>query len=245
MSEITIPYLFELLMRRLVFIILAAVLVASLAFGYCHYLVTPKYAATAQILISNGAVVINDNEEPNPKDDISKISSADLQASMYLSDVCVDLLQSQKIYEQLSVALDEEFSPSALRGMVSVSLKEVDSIFVNITARSADPKKAVQIANTFSSLTPDFLAIYMPSAKVVPTISADHAGKTSPQTTRMTFLGFMAGAVIAYVIFLIVSLNDRTIKTKENFTAAYNIPVLGCIPNFDAASSGEEGYYGK
>lgn len=248
MNEIKISDLFNLLLRKIYIVILAAVLCAGFAFSYCHWLATPVYSASAQIIISNGAVII-DNENGNqisPTDDISRISSTDIQASMYLSNVCVDLLQSQKIYELLATALNDKYSYQALKGSISVSPKEQDSIFINISARNTNPTEAIKIVNTFVAMAPDYLNTYMPSAKAIPTIQADRASLVSPRTFRLTAIGFLAGAIIAYIIILIIDMNDRTIKDEYNFSSSYNIPVLGCVPNFVTTNANEEDYkYGK
>ncbi len=244
MNEITIPYLFELLLRRIYIVILAAVVAAGAVFSYCNWLVTPVYSANAQIIISNGAVIVDTQSELLPTEEITKISSADIQASLYIADVCVDYLKTGGMYKRLSEALNGKYTEGQLRGAVSVSLREEDSMFVNISARNTDPNEAVKIANAFAAIAPDYLKDSIPYAQVIPSDAAIGAGKVSPATTRTTMLGFIVGAILSYVIVLLIDVSDRTIKDEMNFTSAYNIPVLGCIPNFDAAA-GKDGYYGK
>ena len=244
MNDITISYLLRLLLRRLYIIVLAAVLCGGLAFSYCRFLVTPVYAANTQLIISNGAVIIEDKSESavSPTDDISKISSMDLQASMYLSGVCVDLLQSQKAYEKLSEALDSKLSYAELKKNITVSLKSQDSLFINITVKSTSKEEAIKIANTFVSLAPEYLTEYMPSAKAIPTQQANGASLVYPTTVRTSALAFIIGALVAYIIVLIVDVNDKTIKDEENFAECYNIPVLGCVPDFETVNEGGYNY---
>lgn len=246
MNEITIPYLFNLLLRKLYIVLISAVFCAGCAFGYCHFFATPIYSASAQLIISNGAVIMDNSQEVSSTDDISKISSTDIQASMYLSNVCVDLLQSQKIYELLAEALNNKYSYQTLRSLITVSLKEQDSIFLNVSTKNVDPEEAVKIVNTFVAMAPEYLTDYMPSAKAVPTTQSSKASLVAPKKARVTALGFATGALIAYAILLLIEINDKTITDEYNFTECYNISVLGCVPNFvTATAEGEEYKYGN
>lgn len=230
MKEITIEYLVRLLVRRLVLILLAAVVFAAAAFGYCRFLVDPVYRATSQIVVSNGAVII---ENVAGLDD-SKISGSDIQSSFYLADVCVGLLQTQDFYKRLADKLENKYSYGLLDSFISASLSKEESLFINISVNHTSPEEAKKIANTMVAMAPDYLKESMPSAKIMITATADNAGKVSPRTVTTTALFFVIGAALVYLISLIVDLNDKTIKGVADFTENYHISVLGAVPNFES-----------
>ena len=233
MKEITIEYLVDLLLRRLVLMLIAAAVFAAAAFGYCRFLADPVYRATSQIVVSNGAVIIEDSLG----EDGSKISGSDIQSSMYLADVCVGLLESQDFYKKLSDKLENKYSYSKLGSMISVGLNGEEDLFINIAANHGDPEEAKKVANTMVAMAPDYIKDFMPSAKIMITATADSAGKVSPRTSMTTALFFIIGAVFVYIIALIVDLNDKTIKGVSDFTATYHIPVLGGVPDFESIDS--------
>ena len=233
MKEITIEYLVDLLLRRLVLMLIAAAVFAAAAFGYCRFLADPVYRATSQIVVSNGAVIIEDSLG----EDGSKISGSDIQSSMYLANVCVGLLETQDFYKKLSENLEGKYSYSKLAGMISVGLNGEENLFVNIAANHGDPEEAKKVANTMVAMAPDYIKDFMPSAKIMITATADSASKVSPRTAMVTALFFVVGAAFVYVIALIVNLNDKTIKGVSDFTATYHISVLGGVPDFENANT--------
>lgn len=242
MNEINLMYLFRLFLRRIIIIICAAVLCAALVFGYCNWFATPIYKANSQLIITNGALIIDDTGEDAADIYNSKIISQDVQASNYLADVCVSLLETQDIYKELSANFDNKYTYQQLQGCISVALNKEDGIFINITVKNTSPDEAVKIANSFAVMAPDYLSGYFPSAKVGITYTADKAGLTSPKTVTNTFVGFIAGAAIAFLIALIVDLNDKTIKGETDFTECYNMPILGSIPDFENTEAVSGGY---
>ncbi len=260
MNNITIEYLFRLLLRRFWIIALVAVLCGTAAFSYCNWFADEVYSAKAKIIIGNGAFDFSteeDEEEGDPSSSLSslspyyytssqKISGSDIQSSMYLANTCIELLRSNTIYQDLAEALvDDRNQYGKYKGCISVSLTEEDSIFVNISANSVSPDEAVEIVNTFAALTPQYLKEYMRLADVDVIDIADGASQTAPRTVSTTVIFAVAGALIVYVLSLIIDMNDKTIKGEMDFTETYNIPLLGSVPNFEDATTAKGGYYGN
>ncbi len=256
MNNITIEYLFQLLLRRIWIVIVSAVLCAAISFTYCNWFATEIYSATAKVIIGNGAFNFGEEDEENVDLTSSlpsltaytsyKISGSDIQSSMYLANACKELLQAQPIYEQLAVAMGASKDDyNAFKRSISVNLASEDSIFITITAQSTSPAKAVEMANTFAALTPKYLNEYMPLADVGVTDTANSATMISPRTFFMTGLLGLAGAIVSYLIALIFDMNDKTIKGETDFTQTYNIPILGTVPDFDNPTSMNTGGYGN
>ncbi|MBQ0083899.1 MAG: hypothetical protein KBS52_03960 [Clostridiales bacterium] len=243
MNNISVSYLFKLLLRRLYVVIIAGVVFAAAAFSYCHWLATPVYSASAQLIISNGAVIAGTIQYDNTNSgDVSRVATTDIQASMYLSEVCNQLLKSPEMYKKLATSLDNKYTHTDLAEAFSVSLTGEESVFINISCKSISPEEAVQNANAFLALAPDFLKSYIPEAKALPTAQAEKASQVSPKTVQTTALMFIVGAVIAYAIFLIIELNDRTVKGEANFSENFNIPILGAVPDFENPENNKGGY---
>ena len=52
--------------------------------------------------------------------------------------------------------------------------------------------------------------------------------------------GAFLGAVFVFVIAIIINMMDKTIKGEKDFSANYDIPILGNIPNFKTAAREEK-----
>ena len=78
---------------------------------------------------------------------------------------------------------------------------------------------------------------------------ADHARPaTMPANTRNlgrnTVFGGLIGAILSFLVVLIVDLADIRIKDEDDIIENYTVPLLGSVPNFDSAK--KRGYgYGK
>ena len=64
---------------------------------------------------------------------------------------------------------------------------------------------------------------------------------------KNTLIGMIAGALLAAVVIAAVSfisdMKDKSVRSVDDFRAAYpNIPVLGMIPDM-TVSGGKKGYY--
>ncbi|MBO5726191.1 MAG: hypothetical protein J6S00_03930 [Clostridia bacterium] len=257
MNNITIEYLFQLLLRRIWIVLVSAILCAVITFTYCNWFATEVYSASSKVIIGNGAFNFGEEDEENVDlnsnissittiASASKISGSDIQSSMYLANTCKELLQAQPIYEQLAVAMGAEKDDyNAFMRSITVDLASEDSIFITITAKSTSPEMAVKMANTFASIAPKYLNEYIPLADVGVTDTANRALLTSPRTFLTTALLAVAGAVVSYLISLIFDMNDKTIKGETDFTQAYTIPILGTVPDFDNPTSMNTGGYGN
>ncbi len=240
MNNITIAYLFRLFIRKLAIIMLTGALFSAAVFSYCKWFATPVYKATAQLIISNGALIPNSSDVEAGMPDTTtknKVSSSDITASVYVANVCVGILDTPGIYERLSENIGQAYTKDQLNSMVSVGLRREDEIFINISTTSTDPNEAIRISNEFANLAPEYINDFLPEANAKVTAQADRAGRISPQTASNTSVAFIIGIILTYLIAFIVDINDRAIKGEEDFTMCYNIPILGVVPDFDTTSS--------
>jgi capsular polysaccharide biosynthesis protein len=199
-----------------------AVLCASLAFSYCAFIATPVYSARTSILVTNGGILTEDTDS---------ISTNDLSASIYMMNTCVDILKSQPIYKSLEEALGGKYSYKELKSGFSISKRDDENLFIDITFKSTNKEEAIQIVNTFTQLCPQSMAIEAVFVKEMD--MADSASKIYPQTLSSTAIFGILGAVISCVIIILVATLDQTIKDEEDFVENFDIPVLGAVPDFD------------
>ena len=232
-KAINIMDLMLLAWRRLWIIILTAIVFAAGVFSYCKFFVTPSYSATASILVTNGAVTISYNETTD------KVSGSDISASLYLAYTVVDILNTPDIYKKVADQLGGGYEYQNLMGRSSVARRNEDTLFVDVTFSSTDPKEAMRMANKFVEISCEYIPEFIPSSRAMIASTAIKASKTYPRTTRNTGIAAVLGAVVAYVILFIIESMNRSIKGEEDFTANFEVPLLGSVPDFETAETGK------
>lgn len=231
-KTINIMDLVMLAWRRLWIIAIAAVVFASAAFGYCKFFLTPSYSATASILVTNGAITTS------YEDTTGKIASSDISASLYLAYTVVDILNTPDIYKKVADQLGDGYNYQGLMGSSSVARRSEDTLFIDITFSSTDPKEAMRIANKFVEVACDYIPEFIPSARANVASTAIKASQTYPRTMMTTGVAGVVGAAIAYTILFIVESMNRAVKGEEDFTNNFDVPLLGAVPDFENVESG-------
>lgn len=231
-KTINIMDLVMLALRHIWIIVLAAVIFAAGAFSYCKFFITPSYSAKASILVTNGAVITSYAETTD------KISGSDISASLYLSYTVVDILNTPDIYKKVADQLGKDYNYQGLMGCSSIARRSEETLFIDVTFSSTDPKEAMRIANKFVEVACGYIPEFIPSARANVASTAIKASMTYPRTFMTTGVAGVVGAVAAYIVLFIIESMNRAIKGEEDFTNNFDVPLLGAVPDFENAESG-------
>lgn len=229
MKEISLMYLFDLALRRLWALVLAAVVFAAGAFCYCKFLATPQYTAKASVLVTNGGIMTQQIENGN-----DTISSTDISASVNLVDTVIDILKISDIYKDLAKELDGKYTYSQLKGRMSITEKENRSMFVDVSFKASNPKEAVEIVNKFVEMSPEYIVKFVPYSSVAVASTADAAALVFPRTKTTTATAALVGMVFAFALVFLIDSLDQAILGEKDFTAHFDIPLVGIIPDFES-----------
>ena len=264
MEKLSFAYLLQSVLRYL-YLVIAAVLVFALgAFFYSKYIAIPRYSATGQLLVTNGAIVASSNEYT--ESGTKKVLGSDIAASADLKPTIVRALQETALYRKLAKELTEQsrqagknitFSYGQLKSLTRVqSLSDAD-LYIDVTFTSENPSESKRIVNILLDLAKPYLTDKMENLTVTPTY-ADGAVKTYPNTLRNVFISGLLGAIVALIPIILFVFFNNTIQTENDLMDNYEIPVIGNIPDFANAKSGKGynynynyyqrggyGYYGK
>lgn len=229
MKDISLMYLFDLALRRIWALILAAVVFAAGAFCYCKFLATPQYTATASVLVTNGGIMTKSDTDGN-----ETISTTDISASINLVDTVMDILETSEIYKQLSENMDNKYSYKQLKAKTTISSKADHSMFVDVSFKASSPKEATEIVNAFVELTPEYIVEFVPYSNVAVAATADSAALVFPRTTTTSAIAALVGVVLAFAVALLIDSFDQAILGEADFTSHYEIPLVGSIPDFES-----------
>ncbi len=228
-KTINIMDLLMLAWRRIWIIILVAVIFAAAVFSYCKFFVTPSYSATASIIATNGAVTVYSDK--------STVSASDLSASLYLAETVIDILKTPDIYKDVADELGKDYNFQNLMSRATIARRGEDTLFIDVTFNSTDPKEAMRIANKFVEISCEYVPEYIPHSVAKVASTAIKASKTHPRTMTSTAVAGIIGAVIAYIVVFVVDSLNRSIKGEEDFVNNFDVPLLGSVPDFENADS--------
>ncbi len=232
MENLNLVFLFRIFYRRLLVIVLCFAVAAGAAFAYCEFIATPKYRATASVMVTNGAI-ISDDESSVKK----SVTSTDIQASLNLVDTVADILATPGVYRETAKALGDKYTYNQLMGMASIKRRSETTLFVDVSFQNSDPKEAINIANAFVNTACNYIAGVIPNSNATVAAPAVGAKLTYPRTFATTALVGLAAAAAVYIVFIFAETTNRVIRSEEDFVSQYDVPVLGSIPDFDTADT--------
>lgn len=244
MNNITVRELLNILIKNILVIIISAVICASGAYIYCEKFTDERYQASGDILVTNGGINASDSEntENNDNNDntnntSSSVANTDVSASINLLPTVRGILSGVGIYKEFATYLSENsdynYNYRALKSAATVAENDdTRSLIVTIYFELGSTKEAIDVTNHFLIFAPTYIEAKIKGSRIDAEPICDSAVKTAPQTLRSSFLAAALGMIFAYAAAFLITLLNSTIQSDEDFSARYNIPVIGNIPDF-------------
>ncbi len=218
------------------FIIIAAAMIAGIgAFCFCEFVAIPQYSAKGSIMVTNGAIISTENII-----DDDFITNTDVQASLSLAPSVAEMLNTNEIFKNLSDEIDGKYSYSYLSAISSISRRSNNSLFIDVSFTANTREEAISLVNTYLDLAPEYIKNSFKKSEIS-TFKSDSAGMVYPRTLFTTAVAGVIGALIAYAILFLIYCANSVIKGEDDFKDRFDIPVLGCIPDFSANANAK--YY--
>ncbi|WP_276876418.1 YveK family protein [Anaerococcus hydrogenalis] len=221
--EIDLLELAKKLRQHLFSILRLDVIFEALSYAASVFVVTPKYEATTTMIVSNSK-----NEDPNQKGDvdINQINANRALVSTY-SEIVKSKGVADKVIADLKLDMDygdfsQKVSIEPVNDTQIISVKVVDTV----------PERAMDIANATSMVFKDSVTKIMKVDNVQILDKANLPEKpSSPNIKKNTLVGFVLGFILGVGISLFKELSDTTFKTTDDIQEAFDIPVLGMVPD--------------
>lgn len=229
--ELDLRLLVLALMRKLWLIVLCAVILGAVAFGYTQYFVTPMYRASVTIYVNNNRLNIEGNT--------ATLTASDLSVAQRLVATYVINLKSDRVLNKVAQELDVELSAAQIRNMITAEAVDNTEVF-NVTITNADPVLATQIANAIAKVAPDEISeIVVGSSTKIIDYATVPTSPSSPNVMRNTALGAVIGIVLAAVIAILQELLDVRVREEQDVIRISDAPILGRIPDFALDDKGD------
>jgi len=214
--EITVKNLFDWVVKGIVFILVITLVFGVSVFAYTKYFVQPTY--TAQVKFFAGG----DNRG---------------NSGQSLAPQCVEVLNVNEFYDLVAKELLADtgvtVTPSGIASTIRFSSIIEDTSFFRVTVTANDPTLAYNIALAVAEQAPERVGQFeelgslgISSHPVLPT------SPSGPNVARNTLLGILVGLVLSVGIVVAREALDNRIKSPDEITELFGLPVFGVVPDF-------------
>ena len=223
MQEVDIRVLFNVLMRRLKWIVTATIIAAVALGTYTYFLVADTYRSSFSMYVMN-VTTIQEGQA---------ISSSGLVVSQALVQEYIALLNTDLVIDDVAANLREQgyvMSSNAIRK--TLTMKQVEeTALLEISSTTTNPRLSKAVCDALADVAPVKIKEVMEMGTIKETSKAATGVKVGPNVVRNTILGGFLGFVLRYGLLLLVYLTDNTISVERELKRRMNVPVLGSVPS--------------
>ena len=212
----------RLLLKRIWIVVLCVALLGAATFVYTKVAVDPLYEARISVYVNNSS-----------QKGSSYVSSSDLAVARVLAETYVNIIQSDRVLDQVIQKTGINAKASQLRGLIEAEpVNETEMFQVVVTTPNA--QLSADIANTVAEVAPGVIAeiIEGSSAKIIDFAKVPER-PASPSATKNAIVGALVGMILAAIIVFLEMILDTRILTEEDLVRLCDMPVLGNIPEMN------------
>ncbi|MCM3673369.1 Wzz/FepE/Etk N-terminal domain-containing protein [Peribacillus simplex] len=217
-ETISIKDIFKTLKKRWKLIMLLTLISALISGSISYFLLTPVYQSSTQILV-------------NQKQSDNQLDSTQIRSNIDMINTYSVIIKSPAILEKVIDELELDQSVDQLSQKITINSQENSQVF-SLTVQNSNPAKAVEIANTVSSIFQKEIKDIMKVDNV--SILAKAEIKENPTPVKpnpllniaiAVVVGLMAGIGLAFLLEYL----DNTIKDEDDIERLLDLPLLGSI----------------
>lgn len=219
-GKVDLSRIFKVLRKNIKKLITIPVIFMILSAIFTSLFVTPKYAASTQILVNQKQI---ENNVVNPNN---------VQNSLQSVNTYAEIIKSPRILERVSKELDYKYDVKELSSFVKVT-NQSNSQIINVSIVTENAKVSAKIANkvakVFAKEVPDIMDVDNVS---VLSKASDTENKVAPNITNNMLLTGLAALGLTLLIIYLKHILDRRIKTEQDVLDELQLPVLAVIQKF-------------
>lgn len=225
------------LWKRAWLIILVGAIACVGAYGGAKLLVTPTYQS------SFTAYVNNRSSQESGSD---TLTSSDLSAAKSLVQTYSAVITSRSILESAAQQAGAPYSYQELKEMVSTDTVN-DTEIIRVSVTMEDRQMAAAVAEAIAEIAPEYVAqIVEGSSMKIVDAAVIPVDIYSPNYMQIALLGAVLGVLLVAAVIVLKEILDDRVKDEGTLEDRFGIPVIGTIPNMEAAEKAGDSYgYGK
>lgn len=231
--EIDLQKLLQACLRKWWLFVVAAVIAGMLSFWYSACFVTPMYQTSVTVYVNN----IRRGEN------ITYLSGTNLAAAQQLVNTYMEIIDSDTVLTTVAEEAGLDLSAKEIRELMSAKQVGESELF-KFYITHPDPEQATKIANAIAEVAPGQIEKFVEgtSAKIIDYAKVPEM-PASPSLAKNCVVGAMLGIMLVLAGVTLHLLFDVRIKSEEDLTSLFNIPVLGQIPVFATEDSKRKSSY--
>lgn len=233
--------IFQVILVRKWLIICVAVFGLVFAFGYTKLCIPYQFTSSVSMYVKNAT----------NKTAVDIVNQADINAAQQLATTCIEILHDDVVSDAVGEKLLESYPIEELAlyfnidedidGSYKIDTKSIgnklgynivnETELIRITATCGDPIIAADMCNYITEIAPDILI------RVVGAGAVEAVGKakipespSAPSARKNATIGFMLGFLLATGIVVLRYMFDNTIKSGDDATERFKLPLIGEIP---------------
>jgi capsular polysaccharide biosynthesis protein len=217
-ETISINDIFKTLKKRWKLIMLLTLIAALISGSISYFLLTPVYQSSTQILV-------------NQKQSQNQLDSIQIRSNIDMINTYSVIIKSPAILEMVIDELELNQSVDQLSQKITINSQENSQVF-SLTVQDSNPAKAVEIANTVSSIFQKEIKDIMNVDNVSVLAKAEIKENPTPVKPNPLLniaiaivVGLMAGIGLAFLLEYM----DNTIKDEDDIERLLELPILGSI----------------
>lgn len=242
--EITVRDLWNVLKRAFILMIICALLLALGAGIYTAKFVQKIYTSSVDyvLLVKEGSSA---QTEKGTVESLNNALVVGAKAIPTLSSYLITETMMESVLRYVAdmhalepqnpdYVLEYTYTASALKKTFTFTLpeEETDLVF-GVSCRAFSAHDSRVILNAFGAVVNERATNVVDDVFYIEACDPPKDGTlTSPSLSRNVLLAAVIGAVLPYIVFLIIALLDSRIKEEEDLKDSFEQPLLGQIPHF-------------
>lgn len=236
--DANVQKLLSVLLKKWKTLILFGLIGVFIAYFFTANFTTLTYASSVEFLAYavDKDQELSDSSSSSSQQQVSNTSK--MNYAMRMMPTYIEIFKTNAFNQKVADALNEKYntaySASLIKNSTAIENMENTALF-KMTVTTTDPDLSYQIAHQLEETVPDILKVKN-SGLVSASVEDPALKATTSQSleyVKKCIIGFIAGLILSAAFFVLKDLIDVRIKTSEELTEKYDIPVLGTIPEFE------------
>lgn len=238
--DANVQRIIALLVRKWKILFLFALIGAILAGVYTANFTTLTYSSSVEFLAYTQDTQQELADSTTTAQQASNTSK--MNYALKMLDTYIELFKTNEFNQTIANDLNNKYKTSYTAGQIKGALTfqtvENTAMF-KIIVTTTDADMSYQIAHQLETSIPNKME--QTNSGLVNASVEDSALKATTSEsrgyTKKMAIGFIAGAVLAAAYVILRDFLDIRVKSSDELTERYNIPVLGTIPEFEPKSN--------
>jgi capsular exopolysaccharide synthesis family protein len=221
-EEIDLRQLFQILRKRLKWIILITIVFLTVSALVSFFVLTPIYQSSTTLMV---------NKTFSESEMLNQIQISDINVNIRLAETYSEIIKSRRVVSKVIDDMGLDTTYEGLRNITNVSLVR-DTEFINITVQHPDPEMAKAIANKLAAVFQEEVVEIMnvDNVKILDQ-AVTPTNPVKPNKKMNIAIAGVLGMMLSIGLVFLLEFLDRTIKSPEDIKRYLNLNIIGAIPD--------------